>query len=385
MKRILMIVACPFPGNRGTPAVILQTANELIKKGFSVEVLTYANHDYDIDPSSHLRAHRIPKLPFSNDNSPGPKIYKPFADLLLLVKGTFLLRKNKYDIIHGHHIEGGLVAGVLKLIFKTPTVYHSHIILEQEITSYDKYGSAFIKQILKRVEKFCYKGADATIYLENEILHYAKINNLESKVNEVITGGVDIKQIENIADKSINPVSQNRTAITYTGSIAKYQNLTDIIETARLMSEIEAEFYIVTGETPEKGQYLQDLIKKYSLEDRFHVIYNKSFEEQIAYVKFADVLLSPRRECGGVPMKLVNYMALGKKVVCSTGSAKILDNESAYVHQNGDYIDFKAKLIDALQDKGQTKGKAARKLAELYDWDVIIQKVISVYERTLSK
>ena len=55
--------------------------------------------------------------------------------------------------------------------------------------------------------------------------------------------------------------------------------------------------------------------------------------------------------CDGIPQKLLNYMAAGKGIVCSAGSAKLLEHErTGLIVPNGDVDAFAAAIVRLAAD-----------------------------------
>ncbi|MFT4304768.1 MAG: glycosyltransferase [Candidatus Woesearchaeota archaeon] len=377
-KRILMIAACPFPGNRGTPSRILKMSESLSKRGYIVDVLTYYNKDFDYE-GNLINIHRIRKIPFYNDNSPGPKIMKPLADILLYFKGKQLLKKNKYDLIHAHHIEGGYIGLKIKGKTKTPLVYDSHIILEEEIAFYKKFNFTFLKFVLMKIEGFCYSKSSGIVYVAQEAKDYIFSKRRIDKPQLVLPTGTNVDEILQMVKTLKNPYSPSKIIrIVYTGSIAKYQNIEDIIEVAKLCSKDNFKFYIVTGASEEDGKYLQESITNHKLSN-VHLVYNASFKEQMTYAAYAHILLSPRHFLGGIPQKITNYAALKKKIVASSGSVKILDEKSSYLYNGGNIKEFYKQLKLAISEKSMVRENNAFKIVKKYDWDYLVQKLDKFY------
>ena len=71
--RIVMVAACPFPANRGTPSRILRMAEAMADRGHEVHVVTY---HFGIDtPTRGIHIHRVPKVGKSYFG-PGPTYRK---------------------------------------------------------------------------------------------------------------------------------------------------------------------------------------------------------------------------------------------------------------------------------------------------------------------
>jgi glycosyltransferase involved in cell wall biosynthesis len=96
------------------------------------------------------------------------------------------------------------------------------------------------------------------------------------------------------------------------------------------------------------------------------IVYASSYEEVRAWLCQAHVLVAPRRESTGYPMKLLNYMAAGKAIVAVAGGAHGLrDGETARVVQDDDVEAFAGAVGDLLENPTQRHrlGAAARAAA----------------------
>ena len=66
---ILMIAACPFPANYGSPASIREMSETIAANGHSVHIVTYPFGD-DL-PVRHSQVHRVRQLGRSKEISVG--------------------------------------------------------------------------------------------------------------------------------------------------------------------------------------------------------------------------------------------------------------------------------------------------------------------------
>ncbi|CAN5167597.1 hypothetical protein BH20GEM2_BH20GEM2_04610 [soil metagenome] len=101
----------------------------------------------------------------------------------------------------------------------------------------------------------------------------------------------------------------------------------------------------------------------------------------------ADVLLDPRLDCPGIPLKLLNYMAAGKPIVSFPGSGEGLQHgRTAWLVGEGEPAPFAAGILHLLDHpKLATKlGAAARRGAEAQrTWNDQAGLVEEVYARVL--
>ena len=92
--------------------------------------------------------------------------------------------------------------------------------------------------------------------------------------------------------------------------------------------------------------------------------------------------------CDGIPQKLLNYMAAGKGIVCSAGSAKLLgnDGQTGVIVPNGDVKAFAAAIVKLAADPAlrASLGSAAREYVERnYSWDQAAERLERVYQKVV--
>jgi glycosyltransferase involved in cell wall biosynthesis len=118
------------------------------------------------------------------------------------------------------------------------------------------------------------------------------------------------------------------------------------------------------------------------------VVCAASYREVRDRLAEADVAVSPRAARSGFPMKLLNYMAAGKAIVASAGSAKgIVDGVTGRVVPDGDEDAFAAAIVELLQDRSRRHrlGAAARQaVEEASSWECVLDRVESIYRTVMA-
>ena len=113
----------------------------------------------------------------------------------------------------------------------------------------------------------------------------------------------------------------------------------------------------------------------------------QSFTEIPHFLSAADVVVSPRINCPGIPQKLTNYMAAQKGIVCFEGSAKFLThNQEALVVENGNCNAMAyaiGKLLENRSLRTYLGKNAHRALKNRYDWDTLCRQVEDIYCRVI--
>jgi glycosyltransferase involved in cell wall biosynthesis len=128
------------------------------------------------------------------------------------------------------------------------------------------------------------------------------------------------------------------------------------------------------------------LAKKLGIREAIELIPD-SFEDLPRQLADATIAVLPRMYCDGIPQKLLNYMAAGKGIVSSEGSAKLLEaDQTGLVVPNGDVNAFAAAIV-RLADDQQLRdrlGSAAREYVERnYSWDQAAERLERIYQRVV--
>ena len=107
------------------------------------------------------------------------------------------------------------------------------------------------------------------------------------------------------------------------------------------------------------------------------------------YLAAGDLAVVPRvcQTAGGIPTKLLNYMAAAKAIVCHKSSASFLNHlESAWLVPSGEPREFAEGILSILRDPalGARLGGNAQRLADsTYSWHSIARRVEEVYLKVL--
>jgi len=138
---------------------------------------------------------------------------------------------------------------------------------------------------------------------------------------------------------------------------------------------------------PSDQAALEDLAARLGI--RSNVIFSgeRPLEEMPYFVASADVTVLPRPSCPGFPVKLLNYMAASKPIVCYAGSAKGLRNESeALLVEDNDWEGFGRAILRLLEDRdlaARLGAQARQAMADRFDWAVLAGQIEAVYETLL--
>jgi glycosyltransferase involved in cell wall biosynthesis len=173
--------------------------------------------------------------------------------------------------------------------------------------------------------------------------------------------------------------------LIYTGTLAPYQDVDLLLEAFavayRARPDLRLRMAISSPFEPYEG-----LAQKLGIRGAIELIPD-SFEELPHQLADATIAVLPRMHCDGIPQKLLNYMAAGKCIVSSAGSAKLLnDGETGLIVPNGDVQAFAAAIVRLANEPGlrERLGNAAREYVERnYSWDQAAERLERIYQRVV--
>ena len=397
MNRVLIISPQPFFEWRGSPIRVGFDALALTELGYEVDLLTLpVGVDRDLPGVRVIRV----RNPFFVRSVPiGPSFVKAAFDVLLLVKGWSLARKNGYRVIHGIE-DAGLLAVMIARSTGARAVFEKH----SDPLSYRK---GFFRNLVMRcyagVERFIIRRADAVIGTGPGLVDQA----------EAVGGTASVYHIPDIPS-SLVEASPDRTAqirerllggddgrvvVTFVGSFAVYQGVDLMFEAMPVVAarQPRARFVVIGGSDEEiaaRASYLREKgvsAGRAGDDTGSTVLFAGKVppDELPDYLCASDVLLSPRRAGVNTPLKLLDYLKAGRAIVATDGAANrlILDDSSALLvpPEPEAFAEAVGRLVDdsALREK---LGGSGRKLVdEKYNFEEFKKKLGKCYSEALTQ
>jgi glycosyltransferase involved in cell wall biosynthesis len=151
----------------------------------------------------------------------------------------------------------------------------------------------------------------------------------------------------------------------YVGAFVPYHRLDMLVEAAReLAGEFPLARWLLVGDGVERPR-IEALLATHGLADRFWMPGRVRHDQVPALVKAMDVAVLPNSESFNSPMKLFEYMSMGKAVVAPRVPAVtevVRDGDNGLLFEPGDAASFHAALSRALEDAAlrDRLGRAAR-------------------------
>lgn len=385
--RIAFIAACPFPYPRGGPVRIYRMAEALTEFGHEVHVITY--HLGNQSDQAPFKIHRIPAIPFYQKVEPGPTYSKVFIiDLILSIKILSTFIKYRFDIIHAHHYEGMIAALPLRLISRVPIIFDAHTLLETELHHYDLFLPISTKfWIANKFDRIIPKYANYIIsvseVIQNRLMQNAKI---ASEKISVIPNGVELESFLQ-ATPDIERNGNRSLILAYAGNFSHYQRIDLLLETFSLIRDKHPKIVLEIHSEDDVNK-IKSLVDELGLEENVRLFYTP-FVDLPQRLSGADILLNPRLDGAGLPIKLINYMAAGKAIVSFSGSAHvIIHQQTGWVVDGNSPSELAKGILHLVNDEKMrvTLGTNARNYAkENFNWAARSEIISKIYFQLLGE
>ena len=322
--RILLLAPHPFFQHRGTPLAEKAVLEFLSGEGHQVHVLTYHEGEDVALPGCAIQ--RIPRLPGVRHLRPGFSFKKLLCDLVLLGSATRLLRRERYDLIHAVE-ESVLIAAVLGRTFRIPYVYDMDSSLaEQMIERYP--WLRVMAPALSLAERHAVRRSHGVIAVCRSVEDVARHHDPLQLVARIEDSTLlrDGQQDGGPALPSAGPV------VMYVGNLERYQGIALLIEgfAGALPRVPDARLVIVGGSARAAARYVA-AARRLGVSERTHFMGAQPVDRLAAFLRQADVLVSPRLTGHNTPMKIYSYLDSGRPVIATRipTHTQILDDEIA--------------------------------------------------------
>jgi glycosyltransferase involved in cell wall biosynthesis len=168
--------------------------------------------------------------------------------------------------------------------------------------------------------------------------------------------------------------------------LAPYQDVDVLLEAFAAAYRRRPNLRLIMAVSSPFGSY-DALARKLGVREAIELIPD-DFEQLPRQLAEADIAVLPRMHCDGIPQKLLNYMAAGKGIVCSVGSAKVMEHErTGLIVPNGDVKAFATAIVRLADDRtyANALGSAARDCVERnYSWGGAAERLERIFERLVS-
>jgi glycosyltransferase involved in cell wall biosynthesis len=192
----------------------------------------------------------------------------------------------------------------------------------------------------------------------------------------VMHSGVDLSECDDVVEAELPDFTQTHSLAVYVGSLQKGKGIEQILRMAELTSDIN--FLIVGGHSGQIEEH-----------DNLKHISQVSHEKALAYMKKADFLLLPLTEQSykfHSPLKLFEYLAMGKTVIASDNAdirEIIAPMENGMLADPAWPEDFLKKMEQVCRQPQLRKHleENAKRRAAQFTWEIRAKRIVDLVRR----
>jgi 1,2-diacylglycerol 3-alpha-glucosyltransferase len=389
---VVMVAACPFPANYGTPGAIREMSETLADLGHDVHIVTYPFGD-----NLTVNGPKLWRTPYWRRHRTvyaGPSFEKVLLDFLLLITLCRVIRRQRISIIHAHNYEGMLIGYIAKLVTGASLLYNAVSLMSDELPSYRFVRPAVFAQGMARLlDWLAVKLPDYFIAITKDLRDFFVERRIPQERLALIPCGVKPEMFHNADAERFRAQYKigDRPVVMYTGVNSPFQRLDYLLRAFQLvlLHEPAALLMVVSplkGDPDAPGN--RRLASSLGISSNVIWVEGQTLIDLPSYLAMAQVAVISRPNVPGHPIKLLNYMAAAKAIVCFAGAAKGVRNmHDAFVVPDHDLGALSQGIVTLLRDPDLARrlGAAAKATVERdFDWKNLCGAVEDVYGRIVA-
>jgi glycosyltransferase involved in cell wall biosynthesis len=364
----LIIAHQPFFEPRGTPFSEFHRIRALTDLGHTVDLVTYPfGQDVSMPGLRVFRSWRVPGL---TRVKIGPSLAKIPLDGLLAMTAVRRALSARYDAVHSHE-EGGAIGVVVAALLRVPHVYDMHSSLPQQLSNFAFTRSRLVARMFQVLERVMIRRSRVVIVicpaLEDTVreidpqAHTVLIENAPGSAGEEATPAAAAAVRRALGLGEATPV------VLYTGTFETYQGLDLLFDAMAVVRRSRPDARLVlAGGKVDQVTLAREQARVAGVGDITTFAGERPASDIPAYLRAADVLVSPRSRGTNTPLKIYQYLRSGKPIVATRllTHTQVLSDETA-VLTGASKEDFARGILTALDDPARSAaiGAAAGRLA----------------------
>jgi glycosyltransferase involved in cell wall biosynthesis len=349
----------------------------LARRGHHVTVACYAHGQGDVDPDYDVV--RTPAVPGYDNLRAGPDLIKPALDLALAAQLVRLGRRA--DVVHAHNYEAPVAAYLARALTGVPVVYNNHNTMGEELHRYFQGARAqrLAHHAGRVMDAQIPRRADASVAISEQAV--TLLRDLGCHPVHYVPPGVDMGDFEGADAERARAAHGlgDRVWVVYAGNPDSYQDLEVLVDAVCAVPDVG--LLMVSASPLDEWQERARSLPQ----ERKRFVVTPEWGQVRDLIAAADIAALPRAVCSGYPIKLLNYLGLGKPTVACQGSARPIPGVVAV--PNGDPAAFGAALVELAVDPERTRAlglAACGCIARDYTWDAQAAKLERVYAQVLA-
>ena len=344
----------------GVQKVFITLANEIIRQGYSVIIITLdANGELKDEIDKNIKVIDLKEKHIRS----------------VFFKVGHIIKKSQFDVLlTGKDAENlFFVANKLYFGYKTKLFIsqHNHLTPESESVH------GFYQTVILNAIKHLYKRADGVICVSNGIRDVLKSKGIPDKKLRVIYNPLDLNRVRSMAEEKC-PICIESPYIIFVGRFSPIKNLEYLLRSFVVFHKKKPQYrLLLVGDGAQRGN-LEAIARRLEISEK--VLFLGAASNPYCYLKGADLMvLTSFREA--FSMVVLEALALGITVVstASGGPSEIIQQDKGYIVDSFDDTEMFAKAMErALYSK--IDSDLLMNYANSFSVKMITEQYIHVFE-----
>lgn len=255
------------------------------------------------------------------------------------------------------------------------------------------FGGLKLRRIADWSERVVWRGADKALPVTDILADFLRRSGVAENRIEVIHNGINRQRFPEHLDSSAIRRElglDGKLVLGFTGFIRSWHGLTHVVDLMAAMKDRSDLHLVVIGDGPAKAE-LEEHARKTGMQDRVTLLGLLPRDKVANYIAAFDIALQPRVVDYASPLKLFEYMGLGRAIVApdQPNIREILtDGEDALLFDPDDPASFRNAIERLCRDEALRLGlgRAASRTIESkgFTWDNNARRVVAMAENLLT-
>jgi len=395
MRILQLTPRIPYPPDDGGKIVIFESIKRLAMRGHKITLLSFIPNN-NVDFSYLKRYCKLETVELNISDSYVKMLFNLFSleaytiskyrRRSLLIKLKKLLESEWFDIVHIDSLHMAYYGRFIKKNNNLPVILREHNV---ESTIWERYYKGILNPLVRSYVRIQF---NKVYKYESKIVEdfdrcfmitahdKERIERMNKKVKASVTpAGVDTSYFLPMA------VEKEPYSIVFVASMDWIPNIEGIIW---FYNDI---FPLIKRKTPQSKLYIIGknppyIVKRLQTHD---VVITGFVDDVRKYMAISSVFIVPLKTGGGMRIKILNALAMGKPVVSTSVGCEgieVRDGEHLYIANTAK--EFAHKVIELLNDSHKCKqiGEAGMKLVrEKYNWERMVELLEKQYSEVLEE
>ena len=209
----------------------------------------------------------------------------------------------------------------------------------------EEYGGIALKRLARWSEYYAWRNADVVLPVTHVLAEFIKRAGVPDKRISVIPNGVDTSRFNPALFTERLPELKGKCVIGFVGFCREWHHLDKVMSSLSSLKRDDIIFLLV-GDGPVLSD-LKELAKELKFEKQFISTGLVSRKEMPYWISQIDIALQPAVTPWASPLKLLEYLAMGKAVLADDSpniKELLLDGYNAVLFKSGELEDMTNKL-----------------------------------------